>query len=209
MKQYKYSAYEDYREAQIDGNLSNLDGIFIQRQTLDTIVEKLQMKLGKVNTGICHGTRGGFEQKYLREKLNAEVIGTEISYTAPHFPHTIQWDFHEVKEEWLNSIDFIYSNSFDHSFDPAMCLDKWLSCLRLGGYCILHWTIWHLKTSPRQVFGATLGEYIELAMPIVSVDGDEKRLKLASDRYIEEVCRVDHSKVRRYGPDYLIWVKKT
>ena len=27
--------------------------------------------------------------------------------------------FPEVKPEWIGKADFIYSNSFDHSYDPA------------------------------------------------------------------------------------------
>jgi hypothetical protein len=65
------------------------------------------------------------------------VIGTEISDTATQFPHTIQWDFHETKPEWIDAVDFIYSNSFDHSYDPQRCLNAWMSCLKKGGLCIL------------------------------------------------------------------------
>ncbi|MBK6621188.1 MAG: hypothetical protein IPG32_10020 [Saprospirales bacterium] len=50
--------------------------------------------------------------------MNCEVIGTEISDSASKFSHTIEWDFHEVKPEWIGRADFIYSNSFDHSYDP-------------------------------------------------------------------------------------------
>ena len=65
------------------------------------------------------------------------MIGTEISDTATQFPKTIQWDFHETKPEWLEATDFIYSNSFDHSYDPEKRLDAWMSCVRTGGLCIL------------------------------------------------------------------------
>jgi hypothetical protein len=45
-------------------------------------------------------------------------MGTEISDTAGQFPYTIQWDFHKTKAEWIDATDFIYSNCFDHSYDP-------------------------------------------------------------------------------------------
>ena len=164
--------------------------------------------MGNINNGICHGTRNGFEQKYLREHLKADVFGTEIADTAKECPYTIQWDFHEVKDEWLGAIDFIYSNSIDHSYDPKMCFERWLSCLRPGGYCILHWAIWQYKVSRGQPYGATLGEYIDLAMPVVPYKGDENRLNTVEDRYVDEVNKVDHAKVKHFGPDYFIWVKK-
>ena len=50
---------------------------------------------------------------------------------------SIQWDFHKTKDEWIDSVDFIYSNSFDHSYDPEGCLNAWMGCVRPGGLCIL------------------------------------------------------------------------
>jgi hypothetical protein len=86
------------------------------------------------------------------------VIGTELSETAKDFPHTIQWDFHEAKSEWLGITDFIYSNSFDHSYDPERCLNVWISCLKKGGLCILEHTSGHTAraTSEMDPFGADL-----------------------------------------------------
>jgi hypothetical protein len=39
--------------------------------------------------------------------------------------------------DWLAKVDFIYSNSFDHSYDPEKCLNTWIDSLRIGGLCIL------------------------------------------------------------------------
>jgi len=93
--------------------------------------------------GICHGTRRGKEQEWFRKYLNCEVIGTELSDTATSFPYTIHWDFHNSKPEWKDSVDFIYSNSFDHSYDPQKCLNVWMSCIRKGGVCILEHSTQH------------------------------------------------------------------
>ena len=71
------------------------------------------------------------------------MIGTEISPTATQFPNTIQWDFHDVKPEWISAADFIYSNSFDHSYDPEKCLSNWMSCIRSGGICVIEHTDLH------------------------------------------------------------------
>ena len=91
----------------------------------------------KPERGICHGTRNGSEQINFSKYLNIPVIGTDISDTATQFDDTIQWDFHDIKDEWVNNIDFIYSNSLDHSYDPIYCLRQWFKCLKLGGICIL------------------------------------------------------------------------
>ena len=91
----------------------------------------------KPQRGICHGTRNGSEQKSFSKYLGIPVLGTDISETAHMFPNTIQWDFHNVKDEWINNIDFIYSNSLDHSYDPIHCLRQWFKCLKPGGICIL------------------------------------------------------------------------
>jgi hypothetical protein len=91
--------------------------------------------------------------------LNAEVLGTEISASATQFPNTIEWDFHDVKPEWVGSVDFVYSNALDHSYNPEMCLTQWMSCLKPGGYCILHWSTGHRTSNPWDPFGAELEEY--------------------------------------------------
>ncbi len=91
--------------------------------------------------------------------MGTTVIGTEISDTATQFPDTIQWDFHEIKAESRDAVDFIYSNSFDHSYDPERCLNAWMSCLRPGGICILEHSDAHSSqkgSSELDPFGAHL-----------------------------------------------------
>ena len=63
-----------------------------------------------------------------------------------------------MKPEWLSSVDFIYSNSFDHSFDPEKCLSAWMSCLKPGGVCLLEHTDAHGPRSANELdpFGAEL-----------------------------------------------------
>ena len=93
----------------------------------------------KPRVGLCHGTRRGHEQEYFSKYLDIPVMGTEISDTAEQFPNTIKWDFHDVHDAWIGNIDFIYSNSLDHSYDPIHCLKQWFKCLRVGGICVLAW----------------------------------------------------------------------
>jgi hypothetical protein len=129
--------YRRYKEAQVAGNLAKIDKCWVQPENIAFLSRYIKERIGDVRFGLCHGTRQGFEQKWFREQLGCEVIGTEISETALQFPNTIQWDFHEVKPEWIGAVDFIYSNSLDHSYDPALCLNRWMSCLKPNGICII------------------------------------------------------------------------
>lgn len=152
--------YERYREIQTAGNKSKLDRIFAQEENIAFLSRYIRERIAQPQRGICHGTRRGLEQKWFRDYLGCDVIGTEISDTASQFPHTIQWDFHDVKEEWIKAIDFIYSNSLDHSYDPKKCLNAWMSCVRPGGLCILEQTSENepSRATERDPFGAELAQ---------------------------------------------------
>jgi hypothetical protein len=131
--------YELYKEVQIRGNKYKLDNQWVPEEHIRILSEHM-VSLGLLpKNGICHGTRQGFEQAWFREHLpgEADVFGTEISDTATDFPNTIQWDFHEIKPEWKGAMDFIYSNSWDHSYDPVVAFTAWASCLAPGGVILL------------------------------------------------------------------------
>jgi methyltransferase family protein len=129
--------YDKYRQIQVEGNKKKLGWVWVREPNISFLADYIRKTIGQPEFGICHGTRRGLEQQWFRKYLGCEVIGTEISDTANDFPHTIQWDFHEVKREWIDSVDFIYSNSLDHSYDPPKCLNAWMQCVRPGGLCIL------------------------------------------------------------------------
>jgi hypothetical protein len=150
--------YENYRKIQEEGNKQKLNWVWVREENVTMLADYIRGVVGSPSFGICHGTRRGNEQKWFRKHLNCEVIGTEISDTATQFPHTIQWDFHEVKPEWVDSVDFIYSNSFDHSYDPQRCLNAWMSCVRVGGVCILEHSDYHGPKAANALdpFGAEL-----------------------------------------------------
>lgn len=150
--------YQKYRAVQIEGNKRKLANTWVIESNIEFLSTYIKGRLGEVNLGLCHGTRRGNEQVWFRKYLGCEVIGTEISDTATSFPHTIQWDFHETKPEWLDRVDFIYSNSFDHSYDPEMCLNRWMSCVRPGGLCILEHSSAHSPTGATELdpFGADI-----------------------------------------------------
>lgn len=149
--------YEKYKQTQIAGNKRKIENIWVLEENVEFLANYLKKSLDGIEFGLCHGTRRGKEQEWFRKYLDCEVIGTEISDTADQFPHTIQWDFHESKPEWKDAVDFIYSNSFDHSYDPQKCLREWVSCLKKGGVCILEHTSGHEDATELDPFGADVG----------------------------------------------------
>ena len=147
MKLYKFKNYEEYKDVQIQGYSAKVNThSWVDINSIGGLVDYIFNYNPEASFGLCHGTRRGMEQqafidyfKVVNKKV--KVIGTEIAGDASkRFPNTIEWDFHNVKEEWINNVDFIYSNSFDHSYDPEKCLEAWMSCLSNKGLCIIEWT---------------------------------------------------------------------
>ncbi len=154
--------YEAYRRVQEDGNRRKLHTRWVHRHVIAFLAGWLKANVDPLRFGLCHGTRRGDEQVWFRERLGIEVIGTEISPTAADFPHTIQWDFHHTRPEWLEAVDFIYSNSYDHSYDPRTCFRAWAACLRVGGVMLLEHTDQHRSDSVSALdpFGAERDELV-------------------------------------------------
>lgn len=138
MELYKKQSYESYMAAQTNANLKKINNVWVQRED----IEKIHQVVETAESIICHGTRRGVEQQYFKEFYpNAYIIGTEISHTAKKFPNTIQHDFHEVKSEWVEKFDILYSNSFDHTYDPNKCLDVWTQQIKPNGYIVIDFSL--------------------------------------------------------------------
>jgi hypothetical protein len=137
--------YLRYRDAQIAANHAKLDAVWVCKPSIQFLSRFILKTMGKPSFGLCHGTRRGLEQTWFRESLGAdvEVIGTEISDTADRFPHTVRHDFHERRPEWVHAASFVYSNSWDHAYDPAKAFSVWMESLRPGGVTILEHTMGH------------------------------------------------------------------
>jgi hypothetical protein len=150
--------YERYRKIQTEGNKSKIGNVWVKQENIRAIADYLKTRNSAPTFGLCHGTRRGLEQKWFSEELGCPVLGTEISDTATQFPNTVQQDFHEARTDWLSACDFIYSNSFDHSFDPAKALRTWVSCLKPGGVVVIEHSSAHeaSATTERDPFGAAL-----------------------------------------------------
>ena len=164
MKLHKFRSYRQYRRAQIRKNKDQIDATYAIPEVMQATAAYIQEHLPDANFGICHGAKHGWEVQQLRDLLEIDVIGTDISPTAKKFEHMIQWDFHEVKDEWRGRTDFIYSNTLDHSIDPVMCLERWAETLRAGGLIFLEWSPWHgeAHSTADDPFGASLEEYVRL-----------------------------------------------
>lgn len=168
--------YDSYRAIQESGNKKKIDQTWAHPENIAFLSRYIKERLPNVEFGICHGTRRGSEQKWFREHLHCEVIGTEIASTASQFPHTVQWDFHEINPAWIGKTDFIYSNSFDHAYDPKKALNAWMGSLKPDGLCILEHGTGHepKKVSALDPFGAKFS-----AMPALIREWSEGRFAVA------------------------------
>lgn len=125
MKVYEYKSYEEYVEEQIKANSLKLDNVWVHPDTITEISRNVPNNF--VTHILCHGSRNGAELGHFRFEypLAERILGTEISPTAKQYDNTIQHDFHEEREEWLEKFDIVYSNSLDHSYDPVKALTTW------------------------------------------------------------------------------------
>jgi len=135
VKQFKYLNYREYIKIQTYFNQKKIERIWAAENILDFIIEDVLNNFPKDENliGICHGTRNGYEQNYISDKMGWSVVGTEISVTATNFPNTLKWDFHQELPLLVNCCNFVYSNSLDHAFDPKAALTTWLEQLVEGG----------------------------------------------------------------------------
>ena len=122
MKLYKFEDYEHYKKEQVKANVRKLDWTWIQEDTIN----KIKNFKPNANKILCHGVRNAKELEFFSKRyVGSEIIGTEISHTAKQFKNVVEWDFHEVNEQWKNNFDIVYSNSWDHSYDPIKSLKAW------------------------------------------------------------------------------------
>jgi hypothetical protein len=139
MKYINAESHEEYVKSQTETNKRKLNSIWVTNDEIDKIVGYMNNFSIDVNNGVCHGVRNGYEVTKFNEAFNNNIFGTEISDTATQFENVIEWDFHEIKDEWVNHFDFIYSNSIDHSYNFTRCLAQWMKTLKTTGRCFLEW----------------------------------------------------------------------
>jgi hypothetical protein len=163
---YQYPDYDTYKAVQTAGNKAKLGRQFVKQSHIAILSRYLDDTLGPSQFGLCHGTRRGAEQAWFRAHLAGapQVIGTEISDTASQFPDTVQWDFHDPNPDWQGRADFVYSNSWDHAFDPVLAFGSWIAALRPGGLMLLDHTKDQTPDTSNALdpFGASLDRLVAL-----------------------------------------------
>ena len=163
-RKLKTDKYNEYVNAQITRNGKRNKGrpmfSWIDDNQLKVLAEII-INHSEAKNGICHGAANGWEVKKLKEFIpNINIIGTDLAGTG----EILKWDFHKVKEEWINNRDFIYSNALDHSYNPFYCIDQWMSCVKKSGLCILSHASGHYElcgSNNHDCFGASVEEYKE------------------------------------------------
>jgi hypothetical protein len=82
---------------------------------------------------------------------------------------------HDVKPEWVGAIALIYSNSWDHTYDPKLLFEAWGQSLAPKGRMYLSYTHLHSEKgvsaqSKVDVFGCSLEELVDLASVTLEVE---------------------------------------
>ena len=131
MKLWKYKDYDEYVKVQTEGNVQKLKNVWADQKVFDIIATYKPY----AKDIICHGTRNGAELDMFKKAIPSlyYIVGTEISYTAKQFPNTIQHDFHEQIQSYVNKFDIVYSNSLDHSYNPYKALKTWTDQVNQSG----------------------------------------------------------------------------
>jgi hypothetical protein len=150
MKLYRHNNYEDYKRSQ-KSHVSNHQRIvkskgltsesgeklgWAKDEHLDYIFKGICSYLGEdPKLMICHGVRNGYESKFFMDRIGADnVFSTDLAnvfmYDKKNF---FPKDFDSVVPMWQEKFDALYSNSVDHSRDPATTLAVWGDQVKSGG----------------------------------------------------------------------------
>ena len=145
-----YEAYVSAQRGKTDKLAANGTAAdqWVCRGQIEAIAEHIRKHVTiKARFAFCHGTRSGREAVWFRELLpDIQTWGTELSpIAARSSPWTIPWDYHDVRPEWLGTLDFIYSNALDHSFNATLAIVSWMSEVSMDGALYIHWSKDHDK----------------------------------------------------------------
>jgi hypothetical protein len=135
MKIYKYKNYAEYRKYQIEANKRKSKNVWAKEENIKAIAEFIKQR--NPEYGMCHGVRQGHEVIWFKKYLNCTIIGTEIGDIK--YRNIIQWDFNKESQLWIGKFDFIYSNSFDHAYNPQETINIWKNQLKPNGLLILEY----------------------------------------------------------------------
>ena len=140
MKVYKYKNYKEYADSQVAAYNRKFKNVWAVEENIKFLSEYLNKFFqSKPLAGLCHGVRQGLEMEWFEKYLQpfSNVSGTDIGGSCAD--NIFKWDFNELNIEWLNKFDFIYSNSFDHAFNPESTLQVWSGQCKRGGMILLEY----------------------------------------------------------------------
>ena len=157
--------FDLYRKVQNQANAEMLDYAWVSEENVRHLARLLKVYNPDAHFGLCHGAKHGREAAWFQEEYGGSlrVLGTDIADSAQQFENVVQWDFHEINPKWHGVCDFVYSNSWDHAYDPAKAFAAWADSLKPGGILLLDWSNAHGPEGVSVIdpYGATLGSLAE------------------------------------------------
>jgi hypothetical protein len=172
MKRYIHKNYQEYATAQLQKYYKKQRVIFAADEELIKIAEVVRRLVPQPRFGICHGVRTGYEVWRLRNLLGIEVIGTDIAPVEQAFGGVtvVRWDFHDRNPEWIGQADIVYSNSWDHSYDPEQMIKTWIEQLSPQGILVLSWTPHHAEeVDAGDCFSCNLDEFLRFLLKHIRI----------------------------------------
>lgn len=150
--------YERYKKVQVVANKLKHGNVFAKKENIRYLAQRF-----KPYNVLCHGVRNGAEIDYF---ISGHVgyapytIGTDIA-PSDH-PFVTQHDMHEPIP--LNKFELVYSNSWDHSYDPEKMFNVWAEQVSPNGHMVLEHTSLHCPShaNERDPFGATREQLVAL-----------------------------------------------
>jgi hypothetical protein len=136
MKIYNYNSYEEYVNAQIEGNTRKIKNSYVDPISLGGLVGHLYEQYSlKPSTILCHGTRRGLEQQYFLDVYKDDL--TEVAKTDLHKAIDT---FEERKYELKNAIKeedrrkrpmvHLHLHTFHSILDGCGSVDNYVKHLR-------------------------------------------------------------------------------
>ena len=175
-----YSNYKQYHDEVCKMSAKKRKVTFEDEATVERLCVRARGRSPYPWTGVlAHGCRNGVFLNYIAQSLGVTVDGTELSPAASQSNKKLVkggWDFHEIKPEWQERYDMIWSSSFCHAYDPYKAIQQWMKCVKRGptGCAVVlhHAPGSDAKQVERDIpFGANLDETILL----INAAGRDKR----------------------------------
>ena len=175
MNLFTFETYEEYVHEQTRLTRRKLEKPTLVSATTPGVVAAIKnAHTGQVARGLCHGVRRGEEVAMFAEALGGDWLGTEITPECCDGVRVLCRDFETIDNDWLGSIDAIYTNAFDHARRPWVALRAWFACLSQTGRLYVEWNPWSARLGRHgwrgDCFAASSAEYYELLNTVGRVE---------------------------------------